>query len=515
MRRSATVRSTGSSAVPWSAFGSRLLVDWAGRFGDARTSRIHGTFAFADVSGFTRLSEALARTNTGGAEDLNQVIDALWHRLLDVVAAFDGDVIQFGGDALALWFEDDEHPARAAACLLEMQRSLRTLGPIRTPVGPVRMRMSAGAERGMVTFVRVGSSHHDLLALGETVSTSLRCESAASRGQTIAGERLMASLDPRAVREGRLIRPWSRAPQPASVACHRARPVDLGAAVLVAPELRPLIETTGFPGEHRHVSVAFVGLPGLDALADTDGGTRIGTRGSPVVAPVERVVAAIEHAIAEYDVCWTASDVSVDAATFLLFAGVPVASEDDEERLLRVCRSILDRCEGMGVKIGCAAGPAFAGAVGTEGRRALAVLGDTVNTAARLRARAAPGELIAARSMIERSRAEFAVEWREPVALKGKRAPLAHGSVGAVLVSGRDLAGPTAVGHEDVTPMVGRDAELHDLLGRTRSHASTGSGGTVRIVGDAGSGKSRLVQELVTVAPADGHRVLRGSCDPY
>ena len=68
---------------------------------------------FADVSGFTRLSERLARTGKEGAEQLVDAINACFSALLADVYGRGGSLVKFGGDAMLLCFDDDGHTERA------------------------------------------------------------------------------------------------------------------------------------------------------------------------------------------------------------------------------------------------------------------------------------------------------------------------------------------------------------------------------------------------------------------
>ncbi len=66
---------------------------------------LEGTMVFADVSGFTRLSERLARSGKEGAERLVDTINACFSALLADASAGGGSLLKFGGDALLLWFD--------------------------------------------------------------------------------------------------------------------------------------------------------------------------------------------------------------------------------------------------------------------------------------------------------------------------------------------------------------------------------------------------------------------------
>jgi class 3 adenylate cyclase len=82
---------------------------------------------FADISGFTALTERLAEQGPRGAEELTHLLNAFFGQLIDLIAAHGGQVAKFAGDALLALWSDDE-PAtlarRAAQCALAVQQRL-------------------------------------------------------------------------------------------------------------------------------------------------------------------------------------------------------------------------------------------------------------------------------------------------------------------------------------------------------------------------------------------------------
>ena len=71
---------------------------------------------FADISGFTALSERLAAKGADGVEELTQILNAYFGRLIEVIVDHGGDVVKFAGDALlAFWPVRTQHDLPAAA----------------------------------------------------------------------------------------------------------------------------------------------------------------------------------------------------------------------------------------------------------------------------------------------------------------------------------------------------------------------------------------------------------------
>lgn len=469
------------------AYAARLAGGWSARFGDATSAVLEGSLVKIDLSGFTRLSERLAHSSITGAEELNAVLNDVFGGLIALAHGRGGDVLQFGGDALLLWFEGPDHARRAAASTFAQHEAIRRRPAEQTPAGAVRLRMSAGIASGPVGFVVVGESHRELLAVGDTASRTTHLEHDATAGSTLVDDATAAALERGCVRRHgsayRLVAaPWEDA-WPAT------RPGVDEAAAFVPPEVRQL-EEAGLPvGEHRRSAVAFLLLSDLDAVVAAGGVAGAHER-------LARVARAVEDAVDHYQVCWTATDLADDGAVFLLFAGAPVAREGDDERLLRACRAVLDACEGLPVRIGVNSGRVFAADIGGADRRTYAAIGDTTNLAARLMARTEPGTIQVSRAVIDRAGPTHELIWLEPFHVKGKRVPVEAALLGAERA-------PSGRARTHDLPLVGRDAELAVLRSFVDALAS-GGGPDVALVGEAGSGKSRLVSEAKAMARAAG-----------
>src|SRR5207302_3722308 len=92
---------------------------------DALVLEEPGTVVFVDVSGFTRLSERLAKVGREGAEQLADTINACFTGLLADAYANGGSLLKFGGDALLLWFAGEDHAVRACTSAVVMRATLR------------------------------------------------------------------------------------------------------------------------------------------------------------------------------------------------------------------------------------------------------------------------------------------------------------------------------------------------------------------------------------------------------
>jgi hypothetical protein len=101
-----------------------------------------GTAAVVDISGFTNLSESLARKGREGAEQITELIGHIFELMLSVAYESGGSLIKFGGDSLLLWFEGDGHAARACRAMVLMREMLRDVGPVELPDAKITLKMS-------------------------------------------------------------------------------------------------------------------------------------------------------------------------------------------------------------------------------------------------------------------------------------------------------------------------------------------------------------------------------------
>src|SRR4051812_11091902 len=105
------VAGPGDSLLP---YVPRLALAWAATGDDPRHRRIHGSLAFVDISGFTKLTERLARKGKVGAEEMSDILSATFAALLAEAQEDGADLVKWGGDAVLLLFQGDDHAQRAA-----------------------------------------------------------------------------------------------------------------------------------------------------------------------------------------------------------------------------------------------------------------------------------------------------------------------------------------------------------------------------------------------------------------
>lgn len=437
-----------------------------------------GTMLFADISGFTRLTERLARQGKVGAEEVVTSISRIFEGLL-CSAGDDPDVLKFGGDALVMFFDGPDHARRACHSALRMQRRLGEIGRVEHSSGMVRLRMSVGVHTGRFHFFLCGGEHLELHVLGQAVTTMVAAEETAEAGQVLVtpatAEALVGARFGPSTEAGSVVRSV-----PPPTPCPRAEPTETDQLDrLLPPPLRGRLDH--IESEHRRATVAFAQFGGIDLLLAESGPAEAFSR-------VQALTAAVMEALETYGVLLTATDIGTDGGKFMMTAGVPDATGDEEARMLRVARAIVEADCGLAVRIGVNTGNVFVGAVGAIFRRTYATMGDTTNLAARMMGRAPWGGVLATNAVLEPVRERFDTDPVAPLTVKGKARP-----VSAELVRGtKAVAAPVPA---ESAPLVGRRSELKTLTSAL-AEARAGRGRVVELVGVQGVGKTRLVNEL-------------------
>jgi class 3 adenylate cyclase/predicted ATPase len=460
------------------------VVSWAAEAPGRIVHEEDGSLVFVDISGFTRMSERLARHGRIGAEEVTDVLGAVFARLLAVAYAEGAGLLKFGGDALLLWFPGDDHPARAVRAAHGMRATLRSIGAVETTAGAVTLRMSVGVNSGRFHFFLVGASHRELLVTGPAATETVRMEEEASAGEILLSRTTAAALRGRLL--GKAKGPgWLLRSEPrglSGVGADTALPAPLPDLEPYVPlALRESIEA-GTEPEHRSATIAFVHFDGTDSLIEREGP-------DSAAAALDELVRHVQSAVDEHQVCFLGSDIDADGGKLILTAGVPRMLGDDDERLLLALRRIADGERRLAVRIGVNRGPIFSGDVGPPYRRTYTVMGDPVNLAARLMARAGPGQVFATAGVLENSASRFVTAELDPFMVKGKVRPVQAWAVGA------SIGRPKRTAAQEL-PLTGRDEELRQLADAL-DEARAGRRKTVILQGETGAGKTRLLDEVL------------------
>jgi len=263
----------------------------------------------------------------------------------------------------------------------------------------------------------------------------------------------------------------------------------------LAPEgLREKIREVakGLPGQRKSVTILFTDIVGSTAIAE-----KLDPEEWKEV--VQGAHLRVSDAVYRYE--GTIAQLLGDGV--LAFFGAPLTHEDDPERAARAALDIQASIseyrhqltgfvDDFQMRVGINVGEVVMGEVGSKEHAEYLAVGDAVNVAARLEGAAEPGQILVSEAITRRIEAGFTLRDLGEVPVKGKTTALAMFELieaKAEPSSGRGIEGLRS-------PLVGRDSELERLSSALAS-LQEGLGQIVVVLGEAGIGKTRLVQETM------------------
>ncbi len=482
--------------------------------GEALPDRTHGTALFADISGFTPLTEGLARAlgPERGAEELTHHLNRVYDVLIAQVDRFGGSVIGFSGDAITCWYDGDDG-RRTTASAIAIQNAMREFATVSLPYGgtvsfSVKVAVSAGPVRRFV----VGDPSIQLIDIlaGATLDRLAATERASEKGEVVLDEQTWHSVQSiTQVREWR-IHDSSRyailsglteeiEPQPWLILSPDALSEEQVRPWLLAAIYERLTSGQGeFLAELRPAVALFLHFGGIDY----DGDARAGEKLDVFIRRVQQIVARYEGTLIQL----TFGDKG--NYVFTTF-GAPIAHDDDSARAvaaaldLRALPHELDFISD--IRIGISRGRMRTGAYGGVTRRDYGVLGDEVNLAARLMERAAPGQIVVSERITMAVGSRYRFNPLGMVQVKGKQDAVR-------LFEALEKEHPKQIAAAEAE-MIGRAAERAVLGEKLRALSEQKTSGVVFIEGEAGIGKSRLAEYSFQQAQGMGITALIGAGD--
>ena len=455
-----------------------------------------------DISGFTALTEHLASLGARGAEEVRELLNGCFSPLVELVTEHGGLVEKFAGDAtLALWPVDEQGEMgiavrRAVLCCREIQRQLDDL-----EIRGFRLRLRIGVSAGPAWATTTGGvdGRWETMIAGEVLNGLDRVMAQAEPGQVVLSPAATAAADdwlekqPLADGSSRLIDVKGSLEPVAAIPTSLPEQVVKALTCFVPFSMQSRLEAghTGWLAEFRRVTILFVNL----------GHSQI-NEGS--FDQLQTTIQTLQRSI--YRFGGSLNQLVTDDKGTCLIAAWGLAFRNYDDNAVRALRSAMDmraelQQQGVESAIGVSTGVIYTGLRGNSRRMEYAMIGDAVNLAARLMQSAASGEILCDRyTRIGAEMIDF--EPLEPIRVKGKsKAIQIFRPLGQKKMRIRRQA-----------EIFGREEEL-TLFRGLLTQLQNGRGATLVVEGEAGIGKSHLVDDFAERARGIGARVLVANGD--
>ncbi len=480
--------------------------------------RTSGAALFADISGFTALTEGL-RDSLGsrqGGEELSKHLGVVYTALINEVERYGGSVINFAGDAITCWFDNagagsQESGSSAVSCAFALQEAMKVFSEIALPNGiTTALTLKVAVATGPARRFMVGDPtvHYIDSIAGATVARTSTAEHLAAKGDVLVDEATVSALG-----ENLSIKEWrvdSESQERFAVIGRSERRSDL--LTERRSDLRPPAanklrvwmhgavydrEQSGeesFLTDFRPCAVLFVRFTGIDYDADI------------AEKQLDTFLRQVQNIAEHYEGAVLQLIIGDKGSYAYINFGALISHEDDARRAVKAALEIKNKSE-LQLQMGITQGVMRVGAYGGVTRQTFGALGDEVNLAARLMTNAVAGEILVSGPVHKAIEKHFSAEPHSPLVMKGKAEPLPVFAVtGERNQRAIRLQEPTYA-----LPMVGRESEL-TIINSKLSIALEGKGQVIGIVAEAGMGKSRLVAEVIRAARKMGFVGYGGAC---
>lgn len=437
--------------------------------GDVKTEWQYGTMMFTDLAGFTKLMEANSSKGKDGAENLLRELTNYFSTMISVISKSGGELVEFTGDAMLVVFSKNKDKAddakRAIRAALRMQRAMKDFAEIHTPSGIVNLQMRIGIHSGRFLTAEIGTPRRmEHVLLGKDVQKAKLTESNGQNGRVnVSQSAYDLTKDAFRFEDGNPeyhlviddltaenlgdyeITPGRRR-MASNVLFEKDKKevlkqivelldlIEPLASYIPAPVLSMLVESAAdrrirpdFPSP-TIMFVNFIGLPESADRALPGEERKLAASFSKAFSLINAVVEARGGVLKKVTYHLSGSDI-------VIYFGVPNAHTNNEMRAASAAVAILEVVEGVNAKaptiggikpevycqIGINMGPAFVAEVGDpRGRREFNVLGDTVNTAARLMNRAQKNQIVISELVKQAIEEKYECTPLGEISLKGK-----------------------------------------------------------------------------------------------
>lgn len=425
-----------------------------------------GTLMFTDLAGFTPLMEKNARHGEEGAQALHAMLNSYFSEMIQIISKSTGNLLEFTGDAMLVQFPADsreQDTIQAIRTGLRMQRAMAKFAKFEILGEEFSIGMRIGLHVGRFLNADVGTPHRmEHILLGSSVLDAKHAESKGKTGFVCltpeASARVKDDFRLESLAEGYslvtddlsdkelgdydILLPSSR--MASMVLFDNSREgliksiqeaidtVEPLASFIPRPVLNLLVEnasTRGLPPDFPEATILFVNLLGLPERLDEVEGESL----DQLVQSFSRLISVINAEIESHGGVMKKVTYHHAGPDIMAFFGTPNAHTNDSDRAVRAAREVRDivnqsdpiRINDIDYKIeshiGLNRGQVFAAEIGDkQGRREFNVLGNPVNTAARLMDYASVNQIILSESVYEDTQASINVNRLENVKLKGR-----------------------------------------------------------------------------------------------
>jgi class 3 adenylate cyclase/tetratricopeptide (TPR) repeat protein len=487
--------------------------------GQELPSETFGAALMTDISGFTPLTTRLVAEfgPQRASEELKRRLNPMFEAIAGQVFHHGGSVIRFTGDGFIAWFDDNPigqtDPAfppvpgvlRAAAAGMGMQSVMPLFKGLKLKVcigeGAAYRWVVGNPEHGLIDILAgpavqamvalTGETQPDQTMVGADTIPALRDNNIEVQISD-AGNAVVLSVPDMLAKLTRMHRwPAWAIDGDVNEILNQARP-------FVGSAIRQQVESGfgDYVGELRMASPMFIQFSGLSFMSSGRDA-------------LDDYIRSVQGVLANFGGRLVSVEVGDKGSVIFAVFGAPITYGDDPERAVSAALSLHDTAltsrGDVTLRIGVSRGLLYAGTIGGEVRHEYSTIGDETNVAARLMSSAKPRQILVSSAVRELISERFVFKDLAPVNVKGKVEPIpVHEPVSIKTQSHRRVHAGQFIGRMDEL------VQMKRLIKAVKMSLPR----VLRVEGQAGVGKSRLITEFIRAATDQdsGFRAAMGDC---
>lgn len=475
---------------------------------------IDGIILCADISGFTAMTEKLTAVGREGSEEITRIINSFFKPIVNIINDNGGDIFYFGGDAIIAVFGSErcEYAIRAAE---DAVKFVRKEGMVNTTHGKFTIGIHTALSSGKIFFKDTG---RNFILSGKVSFKVIKLLDHAGPLEIITDKTIVKKMGGKRFEQiSNDIFRYRIRRNPGKMKAIALKPKprkdvekEIKRLGRYIPEwLRRRIELKQTfdqkDGEHRKAAVLFLHFRNIPYDKDPE-----------MASEMAGMITGYINILSEQYGGWVNKiDFYKKGIRALVIFGFPTKLENDERHAVIFANELLTSAEleGIDISVGINSGLIFGTPVGSDIRREYTVMGDTVNTAARIAAKARNRVITVGENVFKRTQMHFTYKKLTPRKYKGKERKISNYELlevknteaGSVVITKWLSESKTLVGHKE---------EIRNFR-KALSNAKNGHACIYALKGEAGLGKSRIVKELTGIAVKEEFSIAAGNCLSY
>lgn len=355
----------------------------------------YGGCLFADISGFTTLSEKFAKFGNEGTEVLTKIINNFFEKLYIEIKKYNGDIIRFAGDAITVFYEGKDGLKNSIESANKMMEVVKEFHNIKAFGELFSLNIKIGISSGKChLFFLKSEGKFEYIFSGEPLNDAAKQEHLAKPGEIIVSKETLENLK--------------------DINYEYDKKTDKNILMqFLHPKISEIIEKGDLwiINTHRNVNIVFI-----------NAGEKLYIENKSETKKFLEFYNECSKLVFKYNGYINKIDCGDKGNVIIVLFGAPVSYEDDLKRALEFLIELKTFAKKIGFpfKAGLSCELVFSGIVGCGDRFEYTVMGDGVNFAARLMQAALLDNVLVSKKIIDESSKEYIFQNLPPIYLKGK-----------------------------------------------------------------------------------------------